>query len=301
MPHIKKTMSRPVASYEFRHTASRASLDDIKKFCKHFAKHWVFQKETSATGYVHWQGRLSLHTKKRKHTILDECEDHDLIKPEHIEPCHDAGTVFNYVTKDEGRTEGPFKDTDVDTFVPYHLDGITMRKWQQEILDTGALANRCPRTIDVLVDSKGNNGKSIVAHYAALTGSVVIIPPVNDGEKLVQSVCSLLSARSLRDPKIIFLDLPRALPKEKLGGMMNAVEQIKNGRVFDMRYHYTEWWFHPPRVWVFTNRVPNEKDLSKDRWRYWTIDQESQGLRLYAPPSEPDGDSEVDGFLAEPE
>ena len=38
-------------------------------------------------------------------------------------------------------------------------------------------------------------------------------------------------AKKERKPRIVFVDMPRAMDKKKLGGMYTAIEQIKKGKV----------------------------------------------------------------------
>jgi len=87
----------------------------------------------------------------------------------------------------------------------------------------------------------------------------------------VASVCDILMAKQMRDPKCIFIDLPRAMDKKHLRGLFTAIEQIKKGKVFDTRYSYKEWWFDSPQVWVFTNIPPKTHYLSADRWNLYQI------------------------------
>jgi len=63
------------------------------------------------------------------------------------------------------------------------------------------------------------------------------------------------------------------LDKRKFGPFMIAIEEIKGGVVCDMRNHYKQWWFDSPQMWVFCNHFPNVSYMSKDRWRFWKIDQ----------------------------
>ena len=102
------------------------------------------------------------------------------------------------------------------------------------------------------------------------------LPCHNDGIKLIQSTCNMLMAREWRDPTHVFVDMPRAMGKEKLGGLYTAIEEIKGGYVYDERNHFVEWWYDSPRVWVFTNQKPDFSYLSKDRWCLWEINEKDE-------------------------
>lgn len=87
-------------------------------------------------------------------------------------------------------------------------------------------------------------------------------------------------AKETRSPSPIFLDMPRAMNKERLNGIYTAVEQIKKGKLYDLRYSYKEYWIDSPQIWVFSNIEPDISLLSRDRWRIWTID-ETMNLQKY--------------------
>lgn len=104
---------------------------------------------------------------------------------------------------------------------------------------------------------------------------------MNDAKELVQAVHSMCLAKDTRDPKIVFIDMPRAMDKTKLGGIYSAIEQIKNGYLYDMRYKFSEWWIDSPQVWVFTNIPPKTSLLSADRWKLWVIDRDTKTLLVF--------------------
>jgi hypothetical protein len=106
------------------------------------------------------------------------------------------------------------------------------------------------------------------------------MPTVSDGKELIQSMCNILTAKDCRIPGLVFFDMPRSQPKDKLRGLFAAIEQIKKGKVYDMRNSYKEWWFDSPRIWVFTNEKPQSSYLSLDRWQYWKIN-DSGDLEQY--------------------
>ena len=72
--------------------------------------------------------------------------------------------------------------------------------------------------------------------------------------------------------KSYLIDLPRAVSKERLHNMYAAIETIKGGYAFDDRYKFQDRYFDCPNIFVFTNFLPDEEFLSKDRWRYWAIE-----------------------------
>lgn len=132
------------------------------------------------------------------------------------------------------------------------------------------------RSVNCVIDPVGSTGKSTLASLCDLYGRGIDMPICNDGEKLMQALCDICMGRRLRSPMMVFIDLPRSINQQKLAGMYTAIEQIKKGKLYDFRHSYKEWWIDSPQIWVFCNTIPNTCYLSKDRWRFYTIDEDKQ-------------------------
>jgi hypothetical protein len=65
--------------------------------------------------------------------------------------------------------------------------------------------------------------------------------------------------------------MPRGMKKDKLGDFYSGIEVIKNGVAYDKRYTAKKIRFNRPRIFVFTNTLPELNLMSKDRWVIWTI------------------------------
>jgi hypothetical protein len=249
------------------------SVDTVKQMLRPLFKKWTFQKERGDTGYLHFQGRGSLF-KKRRGVELKKLLEQYSMGDMHCSPTVTDNTIGDsfYVIKLDTRVEGPWCDKDVQRFIPWQYQNLMNRlhPYQTKIWDSADI--RDARTINYLFCPNGNQGKSTLASLCDLHGRGMDLPPVNDAEKLIESVCDILIAKEERDPKIVFIDMPRAMDKRKLGGMYSAIEQIKKGKVYDMRYSYKEWWFNSPQIWVFGNHMPDLSMLSADRWKIWSID-----------------------------
>lgn len=260
------------AVYDFRANRETYELSQLKKWLKGNAKSWCFQLEKGDSGYEHWQGRCSLIKKRRKHELLALMEAQGFPKPQYLEPTVKENRRRNfYVTKEDTRVDGPWKDDDVEKFIPIQFRGRMehLRPFQRDILESAKHFDE--RTVNVIIDERGNHGKSVVANLARLFLGGVALPACNDGEKLIASACDILMARELRHPGIVLIDIPRSSDQRHLRGIFTAVEQIKNGVVYDMRYKFREWWFDSPAVWVFMNEMPKLEMLSADRWALWSI------------------------------
>lgn len=268
------------AVWDFTIKRESTDVDSLKEKCRRHCKKWTFQSEAGEeTGYQHYQGRVSLKEKTRLTGIIK------LFDPivGHFTATSKANrdNAF-YVTKENTRIDGPWSDTDVEVYVPRQYRGIidNLRPWQQQIWDNRNVFD--DRGINIVYDPIGNQGKSTLAALFDLHGMGIDMPPCNDGEKLVQSLCNILMKTSNREPKALFIDLPRSMDQSKLYGMYTAIEQIKKGKVYDFRYSYDSWWFDAPQIWVFCNEQPNTSYVSRDRWRFWRINAESE-LKSYVP------------------
>jgi hypothetical protein len=270
-----KRVEKPCAVFEIRY--NRETFEDFRAVgveLSKYAKKWVVQLEKGSGGYEHWQGRMSLIKKKRKTELISHLNQDGFICPnflaETVSKEHQRAAF--YCMKEDTRIDGPWTNVDYEkanVYIPRQFRGLTLYPWQQAVIDSGKVF--CDRTVDCIIDLGGCNGKSTVARICMLKHNGIKLPCHNDGIKLIQATCNMLMKRELRNPSHIFVDMPRAMGKEKLLGLYTAIEEIKGGYVYDERNHYTEWWYDSPRVWVFTNQVPDFKLLSADRWKLWAI------------------------------
>lgn len=263
------------AVFEFRHSANDPDLprDKMIRILKTYCKKWSFQIERGEqTGYVHFQGAFSLIKKKRKLTLANDIHAAFGIYLHHCEPVasNNLENFDVYSQKLDTRIEGPWTDiTERDVYIPRQYRDIDLWPWQRMILYHHDAFE--PRVINWVYDPEGNHGKSTIAAYMSLHCGAIDMPPINDALMLTQTLCDILSARECRTPRTIFIDLPRCASKERLYGMLTAIEQIKKGHVEDLRYSYKHWWFDSPNVWVFSNTDLPHSDLSADRWRRWVF------------------------------
>lgn len=268
-------MAQPIAVWDFTLTAGDRSPEEVRKVAKQLFKKWTFQKEEGDSGYLHYQGRGSLYKKRRLVELKKLCEALD-VSDMHLSPSSNnsqKGECF-YASKADTRVEGPWTDRDEEVeevYVPRQYRGIVdnLLPWQQKVWDSADVFDA--RSINLIFDPVGGNGKSTIASVMDLHRRGIDLPPMNDAEKLIQSVADILMAREIREPKVVFVDLPRAMDKRKLGGLYTAIEQVKKGKVYDVRYQYKEWWFDSPQIWVFSNIEPDLAMLSRDRWKLFTI------------------------------
>lgn len=257
------------AVWDFRSNKDYHTAESLISWLKNNCKKYCFQLEKSDTGYEHWQGRFSLIKKRRKTELLKLFTS--IPAPNYLEPTntsHHCDEYF-YAMKEDTRIEGPYKDDYKETYIPRQYRNITLLPWQQHIADSANIFE--PRKINWVYDPIGCSGKTTVASICELLHNGIDIPPINDFKEIIQIVCDICIAKQCRDPKIVFFDLPRAFNKDKLYGIISAMEQIKKGKLYDLRYNYKEWWIDSPQIWIFSNTTPDTSLLSTDRWCIWEI------------------------------
>lgn len=233
----------------------------FKKHCKKYA----FQLERAPqTGKLHYQCRISFKVKQRLKTGWDliglgsQC----LLFPTSSE---NRDNNF-YVTKDETRVEGPWMDTDPEPeYVPRQVRKIndTLLGWQERIVNL--INGEEDRKIRLIYCPKGNNGKTILTQWMRCKGLARNIPPCNDYKDIMRIVMCVPIQ------KCYIIDMPRALKKGELSGFFSGIESLKDGYVFDDRYHFKDKLFDAPQVVVFTNSIPDPTLLSDDKWDYYTL------------------------------
>ncbi len=249
--------------YDFRWNAD-VDHEVILGRLKGIAKRFVFQLERGDSGYMHYQGRMSLIKKRRKHELLRLFES----PPQYCEPTvtkeYTKGDAF-YCQKLDTRVEGPWTDNDEVLVITRQVNEMKgLRPFQQSILNDVGVWNK--RTINIVYCEEGNIGKSSLVSYMRSYKIARALPPVNDYKDLLRMVCDLPTSN------MYLFDMPRAMNKDKMYQFFSAVETIKDGYAYDDRYHFKEKVFDCPNIWIFTNVLPELSMLSRDRWCIWGVD-----------------------------
>lgn len=247
-----------ICNYDF--TSFESNHINIKEQLRKYCKSWDFQQEQCPeTQKLHFQGRFSLKVKERLTTLIKKFPGY------HLTPTSTENINNNYyVTKEDTRVDGPWSSDDVEIYIPRQIREITqLREWQQQIVDSAKIWDT--RTINIIIDFVGNNGKTTICSFCGVHGIGRRIPFSNDFRDIMRMIMDT------PDSKMYLFDIPRALRKDQLYQFYAGIEEIKNGYAFDDRYKFREKWFDSPTVWVFTNAMPDTCMLSGDRWRLWTI------------------------------
>lgn len=241
-------------------------INDLKQWLKVHCKKWMFQLELGEkTKRLHWQGRFALKERKYKNVLYNQLLKGTKCATMEISPTvtsnKDDWKVGNYISKEKTRVEGPWLSW---IKIPRQYDHGDLRDWQKKVYKSFSVYNN--REINVLYCPEGNIGKSYLCGWTACRGYAKKIPPVQDFKDILQIVYAIDEA-----PCYLF-DIPRALDTGKIKQMYAAIEAIKDGHVYDLRYSYKEKWIDSPVIWVFTNKAPEKGWLSNDRWKCWKVE-----------------------------
>ena len=273
----------PCTVYEFRYSAQSLTPQALIDILRPIAKKFVFQLEKGDSGYLHYQGRLSLIKKRRKFEALPLFESNP---PQFFEPTVSTEHRKNafYVMKADTRvgTE-TYTETDTPPVITRQVQELgPLYPFQQQIVDDASIWNK--RSINVVHCPTGNMGKTSLVQYCRAHKIGRPLPPVNDAKDLLRIVCNVPTSR------MYLFDMPRAMKKEKLSQFFTAVESIKDGYAYDDRYEFTEKVFDCPNIWIFTNSLPETELLSQDRWKLWSIQEDKTLTPLIIPPPTVDTD-----------
>ena len=140
-----------------------------------------------------------------------------------------------------------------------------LRDWQSQLRDLP----RDDRTIEIIYDWNGNTGKTFCARLFESQHLATYVPPLTRGLDIC--ACIMQKPKS----KWYILDFPASF---SLDGreVWSAIEQTKNGYVYDPRYSFKSLDIGcNPRVTVLCNTLPNRIPLSYDRIKLYTIAHDS--------------------------
>jgi len=262
--------------YDFTLKSEGTDRDAFHAFLEGICKKYVYQLEAGElSGYEHYQGRISLHKKKRVGEVITQYKWPGI----HWSPTSTQGTkTFSYVMKQDTRIAGPWSDTDPKPMrVARQVTDFRqkpMYPWQASVVELCKQWNS--RNIICIYDDKGCNGKTSLRLHLMTAGLARSIPFCNDYRDVMRMVMCM--------PRngCYFIDLPRALGKDKLYQMWSACESIKDGYIYEDRYSFRDEIIDSPQLIITTNCVPNTDLLTRDRWDIYTINDQKELIK-YTP------------------
>lgn len=257
------TMQNPIRTWDMTLKAIGTPYTDLINLFKAHCTKWIFQKEKSnETQYEHYQCRFTLTKKTRFNGVKGLITETLNTSEFHLNPTSNNCIRKNedyYCTKEDTRIEGPWRNE--DTSIPSYYQNITLKPWQQQIVDEINNYTLEGRTINLIVNLKGNEGKSFLTNYLAARNIIYPVPPLQEYKDLMQFMMSIKT-----NDRPIFIDIPRGLSHTTTASLYSAIETIKSGFLYDIRYKGRYKITNPPAVYVFANHFPHRNYLSWDRW-----------------------------------
>jgi len=139
---------------------------------------------------------------------------------------------------------------------------VQWREWQLSLIEKIS-GDPHPRHIHVILDKRGDNGKTFfMKHYKILHEERTV--NLSNGK-----TADLMHVAS-KKPNVdtVFVNLPRSVH-----GIVNyqAFEQVKDGEFTTTKYDGQEVTTSPTHMVIFTNEPLNWDGMSKDRWQIMVI------------------------------
>lgn len=251
-------MVKELQRFDFTLPAERCTPEELQDTLVQWCSKFVFQKEKSESGYIHYQGRVNLIKAKSVAALINAWKE--IIPGIHVSPTSNATKDFLYAMKADTRVDGPWSNEQPVAVMTRQLKKfmeLGLRPWMKKCEE---IAHReDDRFITVVIDQIGNSGKSIFSEYLSFKGAALELPYMSTMEDIMQA-CMCLPKQ-----KCYLIDMPRGLKKEKLSSFYAGLECLKNGMMYDKRYSFKMRRIDRPQIIVFTNSVPDWGLLSADR------------------------------------
>lgn len=220
--------------------------EGVQEWLDKNCERWAYGRECGEQGYEHLQLRMVMKKECKLESVANVFKMIGHVSVTGV-------TNFDYVLK-----EGSYVLSWTKALRKYA--NIALREWQNDALQRYREQN--DRQILLVYDRHGNTGKTWLGRHIVATGAGRLLPVCEKGKDLV-------AVAMAQTAKGYVIDVPRAGTVSK--DYWSGIEQIKSGHLYELRYNYREVFIEPPKIMVFTNRLPNRDWLSRDRWEVITL------------------------------
>lgn len=263
----------------------------LLSFFDRVAEECVFQYEKGTVKQKeHVQGTFTLCGQRQSKTIVLRlfASTFKNIHGLTLSPVYDKFAIKSYVTKEQGRTKGPFYGGKKEMY-DKQMATTKLKKWQRQLFEvlTGEGHEELKdRKVIWVQDACGNTGKSWFQKWLRIGQKKIVTRslPVSSVDRLISAV-NIINKTHKIDAYTI--DLTRTQGEDQsYKDLFSTIEQIKNGYVIDVMYgKYNEAIFKPPMIIIFTNNQHEEfrHYLSQDRWKVYTISPDGDLAEAYSP------------------
>lgn len=242
----------------------------------------IIQSETCpSTGKLHFHGFLKCKKRMRD-------TEFNVSKRFNWRKVMNEAAAMDYCRK--GREQWPSKDkSPTNKLGDYNgdyciewgfpvIDLITPdRPYQKQILDivNGPIDNRA---VYWFYEGTGGVGKSSLCKYLCVVKKALFI---SEGKK--SDLINIIYNADMERTRLVVIDVPR---NNGNNVSYKAIEEIKNGLICNTKYETGMKAFNPPHLIVFSNFLPNVKELSKDRWHIYHINEDFTTYQIDVEPDE---------------
>lgn len=267
-------------------------------------RHYCFQLEKGEnTGYEHYQCRIKFSNKKdsdcRKTWVgmRDWLSHHLKITGFNFSATNTINTdnktkdspFYSYCNKVDTRLQGPWTDRDPtpefisDIYRDFVKNPDLLYPAQKQVMDniksneSKPIHEKDNRSMNVFLDLEGCIGKSTLCQVLSYLHLGYDVSIENEGREISKWLQNVFSSKGERNPKCLLVDINKSFNNsDKLKSLYGTLENIiSTGKLRDRR-KYAEWIINIPKVWIFTNTIPDLKWVSKDRWKFWVLKGDKQ-------------------------
>lgn len=247
-------------------------VERLEKRFKEGCQFYRFQKEVGEKcGTKHLQGVCHFKGKLRLKQLKDNYCNRANWRPTRSGAANDY--CMKAATFDGERWEGgTMKELKGKTLkVPLLTQIITREMLKpRQIKIADKFLEKCgmwDRIVNWYWEHIGNWGKSVLCNYLIDQKGALVL--AGAGKDAIHGFFSYVMENG-KVPPIIVFDIPRSNDGHV---SYNAIEQIKNGCIFNAKYEAGMLRFDKPHVIVFANEEPDVKKLSRDRWNIVELEE----------------------------
>lgn len=247
------------------HNYTSSSISFLNSLFSSNSSNFLFSEEKGKSGETpHLQGYFELKTKKRFTGLLKTFAKLD-VAGIHLEKAKgNRQENVDYITKEGGEVYGNLAPE-----VIYCEDPSPRLAFLKDLM-LNYNHGKGDRLIHAVVDRVGGLGKTEFARWACLNMSDCIVSGGKSADMKNQIV--EYKKQNGRTPKYIILDIPR----QNLDYISyQGIEDVKNMLFYSGKYEGGMIVGNKPFVLMLMNESPELSLLSKDRWRIYNIDNES--------------------------
>ena len=253
-------------SYQWGSLLTSADVQVMKKYCRKEEARFIEEERVQIgkdTGIQHYNNQLQAEKKKSQ-------------KLEVLEMIRSMGVTeakINWSAQDgcceafkSAKKQYDFQmEAKRDKNMIERARQTQWRGWQKYLVDY-LKAPVDPREILVVLDKKGNSGKSfLIKNFKILNEEKTC----KIGKGKMKDIMHIISKKPLVEN--ILVDLPRSIHEPV---NYEVLEQVKDGEIFSTKYDGREISIDFCRMIIFTNEPLKWESLSRDRWSIMTVKED---------------------------